>query len=219
MQASFGYSNSRSTSRVFMASARFQNSTGRATFTSSEMATFDSIIRMAQGSLSKGSSVLNMLQERASDPLSVAYRLKVFFNYYIRNHQGDSYDKVKTLVNMFDDYFKNSLQGEIEKRKTPKGQEKFKQAYEAGRKFIKDNEKALYFAIASHISLQRAKVFLLQKMNQIQSIGSFIRTPNGFRVTAPEGFVAISSRGAVKLVDRLEFSKQNFTIAKDWVKG
>ena len=56
-------------------------------------------------------------------------------------------------------------------------------------------------------------------MNQIQSIGSFIKTPDGFRVTAPEGFVALSSKGAVKLVDRLEFSKANFTIAKDWVKG
>jgi len=25
--------------------------------------------------------------------------------------------------------------------------------------------------------------------------------------------------GAVKLVDRMEFSKANFTIEKDWVKG
>jgi hypothetical protein len=57
-------------------------------------------------------------------------------------------------------------------------------------------------------------------MNQIQSIGQFIRTPDGFKVTNPEGYVAVDRvKGAVKLVDRLEFSRANFQIAKDWLKG
>ena len=48
-------------------------------------------------------------------------------------------------------------------------------------------------------------------------IGTFLKTPDGFKVTQPEGYVAIDSAGgAVKLVDRLEFSHANFTIAKDW---
>ena len=219
LQANFGYSQSGTSGKVFMASAKFSDTTGSSNFTDSELKTFDNIIKMAQGSLNKGATVLDMLQEKATDPLSVAYRLKVFFNYYIRQHKGDSFDKVKTLVDMFKEYFENSLQGEVDKRKTPAGQEKFKVALEGGRQFIKSNQSAIYMAIASHISLQRAKIFLLQKMNQIQSIGSFIKTDSGFKVTAPEGFVALSSKGAVKLVDRLEFSKANFTIAKDWVKG
>ena len=60
---------------------------------------------------------------------------------------------------------------------------------------------------------------LLNKLNNIQSIGSFLRTKNGYKVTNPEGYVAIKKSGAVKLVDRLEFSRANFTMAKDWVKG
>jgi len=89
-----------------------------------------------------------------------------------------------------------------------------------GLSFIDKNRSALYFAIASHVSLGNAKNFLIQKLSQIQSIGHFIRTPNGYRVTNPEGFVAVDRKaGAVKLVDRLEFSRANFTIAKDWVKG
>ena len=72
----------------------------------------------------------------------------------------------------------------------------------------------MYFAIASHITLANAKNTLLQKMNQIQSIGNFIRTSKGYRVTAPEGYVAVDNvAGAVKLVDRLE---QNFTMLKGW---
>ena len=61
------------------------------------------------------------------------------------------------------------------------------------------------------MSLGNAKNFLIQKLSQIQSIGHFIRTPNGYRVTNPEGFVAVDRMGnALKLVDRLEFSRQNF---------
>ena len=39
------------------------------------------------------------------------------------------------------------------------------------------------------------------------------------KVTNPEGYVAIKKSGAVKLVDRLEFSRANFNMAKNWVKG
>ena len=70
------------------------------------------------------------------------------------------------------------------------------------------------------MTLQKVKTFLVQKMNQIKSIGTFIQTGNGFRVTNPEGYVAVDRAGsAVKLVDRLEFSTQNFTASKNWVRG
>ena len=70
-----------------------------------------------------------------------------------------------------------------------------------------------------NITFQSAKAVLLSKLNKIQSIGSFLRTKNGYRVTNPEGYVAIKKGNAVKLVDGLEFSRANFTAAKDWVKG
>jgi radical SAM superfamily enzyme len=76
----------------------------------------------------------------------------------------------------------------------------------------------LYFVIATYISLQTAKTMVLQKLNRAENIGTFIKTANGYRVTAPEGFVAIDHIGkALKLVDRLEFSRANFTAnSKDW---
>ena len=72
-------------------------------------------------------------------------------------------------------------------------------------------------AIASHVTLQNAKNFLINKMSEIQSVGHFLRTSTGYRVTSPEGYVAVDRiAGAVKLVDRLEFSRQNFTMPKGW---
>ena len=55
-------------------------------------------------------------------------------------------------------------------------------------------------------------------MQKIEGLSHFIKTTNGIRVTAPEGFVAISGEGAVKLVDRFEFAAANFSpeVQKGW---
>ena len=66
-----------------------------------------------------------------------------------------------------------------------------------------------------------AKMQIVQKLNSVKGLtDTFIKTKNGFKVTNPEGFVAIDrvSGGAVKLVDRMEFSFNNFTAIKAWDK-
>ena len=64
-----------------------------------------------------------------------------------------------------------------------------------------------------------SKLIIINKLNKLSKIGTFVKTTSGFRVTNPEGFVAIDRMegGAVKLVDRLEFSTNNFS--KDIIKG
>ena len=59
---------------------------------------------------------------------------------------------------------------------------------------------------------------VVKKLNTVKQIGTFIRTKNGFKVTDAEGYVAIDrvTGGAVKLVDRMEFSFNNFTAVKAW---
>jgi hypothetical protein len=67
--------------------------------------------------------------------------------------------------------------------------------------------------------VQRMKMFVLKKMNQAMSIGSFQQTENGLEVTEPEGFVAVDKTGnAVKLVDRLGFSRRNLTAISKFKK-
>jgi len=216
LRAGFGTVTGGGGSSVFLASAGYKDTSGVSKFTTTELNSFDALIRMAQGSLSKGSTFLNMLSERSSDPLSVAYRLKTFFNAVIKN-SNDDMGQVKVLQKQFRDYYENILNTEINNRKTPAGKQKYIEAKKQGLRFIDSNASSLYFAIASHKSLMRAKDFLVRKLSQIQSIGHFLKTPNGYRVTAPEGYVAVDRvAGAVKLVDRMEFSRANFQMDKDW---
>jgi hypothetical protein len=204
-------------SSVFIADATYSDTSGSSTFNKSEMAQFDNIISMAEGSLYKSESLLNDFN--STDPLAVGFRLKTFFNYYIRNSQGDM-AKVRELIEMFRSYYANMLQQEVDAVSREETKNKYRKIRDGGLDYIDKNKTSIYFAIATHISLQRAKNFLIRKLNQIQAIGHFIRTPDGFRVTNPEGYVAVDRvRGAVKLVDRLEFSRANFQIAKDWLKG
>ena len=63
-----------------------------------------------------------------------------------------------------------------------------------------------------------AKELIISKLDELKQLDTFILTKNGFRVTGQEGFVAITDEGgAVKLVDRLEFSYNNFSA--DTIKG
>jgi len=206
-------------SSVFLADAAYKDVSGSAKLTSSELSQFDARIRMAEGSLIKAGPMLDEMAKSSSDALSVGFRLKAFFNHFIRNTQGNM-AKVKTLVDMFREYYQSILQAEIDAKKTDSAKQKYRDILNTNLRFIDRNKQALYFAIASHVTLQNAKNYLVGKLSEIQSIGHFLRTPNGYKVTAPEGFVAVDRvAGAVKLVDRLEFSRANFTAEKDWVKG
>ena len=216
LRAGFGTVTGGGGRNVFLASAGYKDTSGMSKFTSSELARFDSLIRMAEGSLKKAGPILDLLSSYSNDPVAVSFRLKAFFNQVVRN-SGSGFGRVKDMQKQFRDYYISFINAEISARKTPAGQEKYIQAKEDGLAFIDRNQSALYFAIASHKSLMSAKDFLISKLNQVQSIGHFLKTANGYRVTAPEGFVAVDRvAGAVKLVDRLEFSRANFTMDKNW---
>ena len=89
---------------------------------------------------------------------------------------------------------------------------------EARRKFNKTNPKKEYPTDGYSVLLRYG---IIDKLEQAKSIGTFLETEDGLQTTAPEGFVAVDriSNNALKLVNRLEFSKANFTVSKDWVKG
>ena len=217
MKASFGASvgGLRQNSNVFFDDARYKQSADPG-LSKGEEKQFDAIIRMAEGSIYKAGAFIDKIK-RDQGPLSLGVQLKTFFNTYIRS--GTKISNAKSLTNNFEVYFRDKLKKEISGRKTDKAKQKYEEILEVGMKILRPNRQGLYFAIASYITLQTAKKMLLGKLNSIQSIGSFMRTGNGYKVTNPEGYVAINKGNAVKLVDRLVFSQANFNVAKDWVRG
>ena len=217
LKASFGagVGGLRQNSNVFFDDARYKQAEDPG-LNKAEEKRFDAIIRMAEGSVYKGGAFIDLIK-KDKGPLSLGIQLKTFFNTYIR--AGQKIGNAKALTNNFEVYFRDKIKKEIKDKKTDKAKQKYEEILEAGMKILRPNRQGLYFAIASYITLQTAKSMLLSKLNKIQSIGSFMRTRNGYKVTNPEGYVAINKGNAVKLVDRLVFSQANFNVAKDWVRG
>jgi hypothetical protein len=89
-------------------------------------------------------------------------------------------------------------------------------------KFIDDNRSEIIKIYRLMGLLSKAKQVIIDKLNKGSKIKTFLRTAFGFTVTNEEGYVAIDklSTGAVKLVDRIEFSRANFSpdVIKGWEK-
>ena len=190
---------------------------GAATFTASETTKLESKINKIAGAAKKAGKFLNELSKDKTK-WGLAPLMKIFFNTKIRS--GAKIADTKKLVDEYKEYYTDRITQEIDSKKTDKGKSAYidqKKKSEATLKKFKDE---LYFTMATYLGILEAKEMVIRKLETIQSIGTFLRTDDGFKVTAPEGYVAIDSKGgAVKLIDRLTFSHANFTIAKNWVKG
>ena len=217
MSASFGDINVQGNTDVFVTSSDFKNASGEANMTQAEKTTFANLVNKTEGSLKQASRFLDMMKTNNMNKFTLNIMFKTFFNSYIR--QGRTLVGARNTARDFAKYFSDALDKEIATKKMKSTKDKYLELKNKGLKFISDNQQAIYMTVASYMNLQAAKNFMIRKLQKVNTFGTFLRTPNGYRVTAPEGFVAIRSGRALKLVDRLEFSRANFTADKNWDKG
>ena len=114
-----------------------------------------------------------------------------------------------------------TVQKQIDKARSEKGKQKYKKLQKEYVREVKKHTNNLTQIITFQNLLVDAKMQIIKKLNSVKGLtDTFIKTSNGFKVTNPEGYVAIdrTSGGAVKLVDRMEFSFNNFTAIKAWDK-
>ena len=219
MKAKFG-ANAKSLAKsrnVWSIDAAFKDTSGNVKFTSVEAKQFQKVLNMASGSLKRSSNYLRMM-DKVTHAEAPSNLLKIFLNSYIRG--GEKIENTKKVLDFFGKYYEERLNKKIKSVKSAAGKKKWEQIKKDGLSEYNKYKKDLYYVIATYITLQTAKTLIIKKLERAENIGTFIRTPNGYKVTAPEGFVAIDHVGkATKLVDRLEFSTNNFTVDKSWVKG
>ena len=217
MTASFGNIGVQGNTDVFVTSSDFKNASGEANMTSAEKTTYANLVNKTEGSLKQSSRFLDMMKENNMNKFTLNIMFKTFFNRYVR--EGRNLIGARNTARDFAAYFSNALDKEIATKKMKTTKDKYLDIKNKGLKFISDNQQAIYMTVASYMNLQAAKNFMIRKLQKVNTFGTFLRTPDGYRVTAPEGFVAIRSGQALKLVDRLEFSRANFTADKNWEKG
>lgn len=219
MRASFGVDirKLRQTRNVWFRDASFVDATGTATFTAQETAELTAILSEA-GNLFRQISPRTLNEIATNDTYKI--QIKAWNNSKVREGQTitDTAAHVKGLIlSVTEKLNKNIEDAKKEDTRLKRQREK---TIVLG--FYMKNKDELKKIMDLQNLLVRAKLMIVRKLEQVQgNIGTYMRTTeNGFKVTAPEGFVAVDrlKGNAVKLIDRLEFAYNNFTATKNWSK-
>ena len=217
MSASFGVSVAafKTVRTVWQKSANFPDISGLATLSKKETNEITKHISNAGKLFQKiASSTLTDV----STNTDINLYINTFRNTKVRA-QEETTDS-KTYVAELIGWIENRYNTEKERLKSDAGKDRKEQAKLDALEFFSDvNKSGLISMFDMQNELVMAKKKLLTHLDSMDSINTFIKTKDGFRVTGAEGYVAIDhlTNGAVKIVDRMEFSYNNFS--KDIIKG
>ena len=224
MTASFGVdiSGLKKTPSVWMDDATYKDATGTATFNAEENKLVTGILSQTGKTFQRiNSPMLNKfmkLQESMTGAI-VGAKLSTYNNSKVR--VGEKISNPKLHAKGYESWVEQSIQKQIDKAKSTKGKDKYTNIQKEYVREVKKHTNNLTQIITFQNLLVDAKMEIVKKLNSVKGLtDTFIKTSNGFKVTNPEGYVAIDrvSGGAVKLVDRMEFSFNNFTAIKAWDK-
>ena len=166
--------------------------------------------------------VLEKINE--ADSINVDYTnlplksLNTYINSEIR--QGEFLDDPSKSFERFKNWYQRAVDKSIEKVKRPESKERKRQAGEEKlREFNSQKQDIINIFKVSKL-LSEAKAIFITKYDKAVATKHFIDNGDGtLSVTKAEGFVAVDhTENGIKLVDRLEFSKNNFNAGKPGAK-
>ncbi len=224
MKASFGadIKGLKKPSTIWMDDATYKDVSGRATFNVKETEQITAVLSQVGKTFQRINApmlkkFLNLQNSMTGGLIGAS--LKTYNNSKVR--AGEKIKNPKQHARGYVDWVKQSIQKQIDKAKSDKGKEKYTNIQKEYVREVTKHVNNLTQIIAFQNLLVDAKMQIVKKLNSVKGLtDTFIKTKNGFKVTNPEGYVAIDRVGgkAVKLVDRMEFSFNNFTAIKAWDK-
>ena len=206
------------TPNVWFRDAEYEDVSGSASMTEKETAQITGILSGA-GRLFRqlNPNILKYIQNHKD----VNIQIKAYTNTKIR--EGRPIENPDAHARGLIVYLKQKFDKELNKLKTEKARLRKQQAQKEFLRFFQSNVRQLSQIFEMQNMLIACKILILRKLEQVNTMTkTFLQDDDGFRVTNPEGFVAVDklkSDQYVKLVDRLEFTRQNFNAAKNWSKG
>ena len=217
MKASFNIDIGRlsSTKDVWFRDASFVDASGSATFTEDETKDLTGILSQAGRMFQTISSLtINRIASNETIRVQIATfnNTKVRSGERIKDTQKHTAELIKTIEAKLNQHVLDAKKEDTKKKGVAEKNEVMR--------FYRSSASELRKVFDFMNLIVDAKLKIIRKLETIRDVGTFIRTDDGFRITAPEGFVAVDrlKGNAVKLVDRLEFAHANFNAAKNWDK-
>ena len=200
---------------IWFRDAEFTDASGTASFTARDTETITKILSSVGRTFQNiSANTLNMI----ADDSEINTIIKTFNNSKIKT--GQQIRNTRTHVSQLIRYIENKYDKDINKLKTDASKDKKTQRKNEFLKFFLQKKVDLGKIFDLMNMLIDAKMMIISKLENMEQLTqTFVKDGAGYKVTAPEGFVAVDQikGGAVKLVDRLEFSRNNFNVElKNW---
>ena len=215
LKASFGAKIPGKSSSVWQDDATYRDVSGKANFTTGETAQVTKLLSAAGSQfhrINSSSFSKFMTWQDSLGASAVGSGFKTYLNTYTR--AGKKLPKGKQAVKGYVAHFttwwkKNKGDNDVQNSKLRENL-----------RIINRSLSTLENVVDFMRFLIEAKLMIIKKMDSAKGLAkTFVKTDNGLKVVAPEGYVAIDKTGgAVKIVDKMEFSFNNFTVAKNWDK-
>ena len=218
MTAKFGVKLSQipKTKEAWMMDATYRDVSGTATFNKKDTITITKILSNAGKMFqSLKPAVLSRIVE--DEPIRTL--IKTFNNTKVKS--GEKIKNTRQHTRGVIAFAYDKLKKDVDRVKREQTKKAKQQVMDEKMQFFRSNSSQLVKIFDMQNLLVDAKEMIIRKLEGAKGLTqTFIKTNKGFKVTAPEGFVAVDRLAgtAVKLVDRMEFSMHNFTAAKEWDK-
>lgn len=218
MSASFGEkiaSNLKDTRSVWSVDAVYKDVSGNATMTKTET---DAITLLLSAAGKQFNKVNKATFDGITENEELLTRVKTYLNVKVR--AGEKITDPSKFVTDMVDWIYEYYQKEIDKLKSEKGKANKTEKRKEVMAYFSNIDKSQIVALFElYNMIIEVKLLIITKLDKAKAIGTFLKTKDGYRVTEQEGFVAIDRMGknAVKLVDRMGFSKANFS--DEFIKG
>ena len=199
---------------VWHRDAIIKDLSGTVTFTAGESADIMQAISIADQYLKSVDGETFAWLGKGTDLIGKNFlqQLKAHANNQVK--QG-SFDEPTKFAQGFVQKYIDFMTKEIDKVKTQKTIDAKTEMMVNGVKFIKEHVPSIISVYDLYLKTIEAKIKIVKKLEQIRVMNTFVPTDDGYAVTGEEGFVAVDRMGnALKLVDRLEFSRLNFGSGK-----
>ena len=202
------------TKDVWFRDASFTDASGTATFTAEETAAITGVLSQA-GRTFQSINALNLNRISASETIMTYIKTfnntKVRAGQAIRDTRAHTFELTRWVEAKLNKDISDAKKADTKKKRT-KEKTKIMRFFNNAAKDLK----AIFDLMNLLVTAKNMIVKKLQQMRQVTN--TFLRTDDGFKITNPEGFVAVDrlKGNAVKLIDRLEFAHANFNATKNW---
>ena len=187
-------------------------------FSAAEFTEFDrhvnEIERMCRFSGAFLDELLGLKGNKGDAKWHISSYMKQFFNDQIKQQQTIT-NADKALADMINFY--DGKVNAAASKLTAKTQVQKKNLIYASQNYAVENADKFKGVLKLYKELQALKTMVIGKLDDLEkTIKTYVMTDKGYKITAHEGYVLHKDGDMIKFVNRIEFSYNNFTLAKQW---